>query len=47
MYDTYSFTQKREKKFEIKPHVHDKFEFVYFFSGKGTIKYKNKVFDFA
>lgn len=47
MFDTYSFTQKRENKFVIKPHVHDKYEFVYFFSGKGTIKYMNNVFDFA
>lgn len=47
VYDTYSFTQKRDSEFIIKPHSHDKYEFVYFYSGKGTICYGEEKFDFS
>lgn len=44
---TYSFVRSRRAKIFIPDHSHPKYEFVYFFSGKGTLKYGDKCIQFS
>lgn len=43
----YSFMRTRTAKTFIQPHAHDRHEFVYFFSGKGTLTIENTNYTFA
>lgn len=43
----YSFMRTRSAKTHIQSHSHDRYEFVYFFNGKGTLEYENKAFTFT
>lgn len=44
---TYSFVRTRKCKVYIPTHSHKNYEFVYFFSGKGTLWYENKQTTFS
>jgi len=44
---TYSFVRSRRAKTYIPDHSHPKYEFVYFFSGKGILKYQGKSMPFS
>lgn len=44
--DIFSFTEKRAANSTIYPHSHDRYEFIYFFKGKGTINYNNISYEF-
>ncbi|MDD6994640.1 MAG: AraC family transcriptional regulator [Candidatus Borkfalkiaceae bacterium] len=44
---TYSFVRSRRANVFIPNHTHSKYEFVYFFSGKGTLNYEGKTIQFS
>lgn len=44
---SYSFVRSRKAKTLIPGHTHPKYEFVYFFGGKGTLEYDGKAVPFS
>lgn len=44
---SYSFMRTRKAKTYIQKHMHNRYEFVYFFTGKGLLEFENKLFHFT